>query len=151
MEKKIYRSKTAMFPTFLGGILLIYISIDNMLEGPLRIFLKEYIDLKDFGSNIREEGIYYLILGLGLFQIITALQSFVQPVIEINNERIALRTKEKSLSVVRDVYEIKSIEKKDEEALLFIFEDMKFNVLTKHIKNEDLEEVINFITDSKEV
>ena len=151
MEKKIYRSKTAMFPTFLGGILLIYISIDNMLEGPLRIFLKEYIDLKDFGSNIREEGLYYLILGLGLFQIITALQSFVQPVIEINNERIALRTKEKSLSVVRDVYEIKSIEKKDEEALLFIFEDMKFNVLTKHIKNEDLEEVINFITDSKEV
>ena len=151
MEKKIYRSKTAMFPTFLGGILLIYISIDNMLEGPLRIFLKEYIDLKDFGSNTREEGLYYLILGLGLFQIITALQSFVQPVIEINNERIALRTKEKSLSVVRDVYEIKSIEKKDEEALLFIFEDMKFNVLTKHIKNEDLEEVINFITDLKEV
>ena len=151
MEKKIYRRKTAMFPAFLGGILLIYISIDNMLEGPLRIFLKEYIDLKDLGSNIREEGLYYLILGLGLFQIITALQSFVQPVIEINNERIALRTKEKSLSVVRDVYEIKSIEKKDEEVLLFIFEDMKFNVLTKHIKNEDLEEVINFITDSKEV
>ena len=151
MEKKIYRSKSAMFPTLLGGILLSYISIDNMFEGPLRIFLKEYIDLKDFGSNTREEGLYYLILGLGLFQIITALQSFVQPVIEINNERIALRTKEKSLSVVRDVYEIKSIEKKDEEALLFIFEDMKFNVLTKHIKNEDLEEVINFITDSKEV
>ena len=151
MEKKIYRSKSAMLPTFLGGIFLTYISIDNMLEGPLRIFLKEYIDLKDFGSNTREEGLYYLILGLGLFQIITALQSFVQPVIEINNERIALRTKEKSLSVVRDVYEIKSIEKKDEEALLFIFEDMKFNVLTKHIKNEDLEEVINFIIDSKEV
>tara|TARA_Y100001936_G_scaffold190317_1_gene189079 strand:- start:31 stop:486 length:456 start_codon:yes stop_codon:yes gene_type:complete len=151
MEKKIYRSKSAMLPTFLGGIFLTYISIDNMLEGPLRIFLKEYIDLKDFGSNTREEGLYYLILGLGLFQIITALQSFLQPVIEINNERIALRTKEKSLSVVRDVYEIKSIEKKDEEALLFIFEDMKFNVLTKHIKNEDLEEVINFITDSKEV
>ena len=151
MEKKIYRSKSAMFPILLGGILLTYISIDNMLEGPLRIFLKEYIDLKDFGSNIREEGIYYLILGMGLFQIITALQSFVQPVIEINNGRIALRTKEKSLSVVRDVYEIKSIEKKDEQALLFIFEDMKFNVLTKHIKNEDVEEVINYITDSKEV
>ena len=151
MEKKIYRSKSAMFPTFLGGVLLSYISIDNMLEGPLRIFLKEYIDLKDFGSNIREEGLYYLILGLGLFQAITALQSFVQPVIEINNGRIALRTKEKSLSVVRDVYEIKSIEKKDEEALLFIFEDMKFNVLTKHVKNEDVEEVINYITDSKEV
>ena len=144
MEKKIYRSKSAMFPTFLGGILLSYISIDNMLEGPLRIFLKEYIDLKDFGSNIREEGLYYLILGLGLFQVITALQSFVQPVIEINSGRIALRTKEKSLSVVRD-------EKKDEEALLFIFEDMKFNVLTKHVKNEDVEEVINYITDSKEV
>ena len=46
---------------------------------------------------------------------------------------------------------LKVLKKKDEEALLFIFEDMKFNVLTKHVKNEDLEEVINYITDSKEV
>ena len=51
-----------MMPTLFGGILLTYISIDNIIEGPLRIFLKEYIDLKEFGSNIREEGLYYLIM-----------------------------------------------------------------------------------------
>ncbi len=140
-----------MMPTLFGGILLTYISIDNIIEGPLRIFLKEYIDLKEFGSNIREEGLYYLILGIGLFQIIIALQSFVQPVIEINNGRIALRTKEKSLSVVRDIYEIKNIEKKGENNILFIFEDTTFNVLTKYINDEELTEVINFISESKEI
>ena len=82
-----------MMPTLLGGVVLSYIAIDNMLEGPLRIFLKDYIDLKEFGSNIREEGLFYLVLGLGIFQIIIALQSFIQPVIEINNGRIAIRTK----------------------------------------------------------
>ncbi len=140
-----------MMPTLFGGILLTYISIDNIIEGPLRIFLKEYIDLKEFGSNIREEGLYYLILGIGLFQIIIALQSFVQPVIEINNGRIALRTKEKSLSVVRDIYEIKNIEKKGENDILFIFEDTTFNVLTKYINDEELTEVLNFISESKEI
>ncbi len=140
-----------MMPTLFGGILLTYISIDNIIEGPLRIFLKEYIDLKEFGSNIREEGLYYLILGIGLFQIIIALQSFVQPVIEINNGRIALRTKEKSLSVVRDIYEIKNIEKKGENDILFIFEDATFNVLTKYINDEELTEVISFISESKEI
>ena len=54
MVKKIYRSRTAMMPTLLGGVVLSYIAIDNMLEGPLRIFLKDYIDLKEFGSNIIE-------------------------------------------------------------------------------------------------
>ena len=140
-----------MMPTLFGGILLTYISIDNIIEGPLRIFLKEHIDLKEFGSNIREEGLYYLILGIGLFQIIIALQSFVQPVIEINNGRISLRTKEKSLSVVRDIYEIKNIEKKGENNILFIFEDTTFNVPTKYIKDEELTEVINFISESKEI
>ena len=140
-----------MMPTLFGGILLTYISIDNIIEGPLRIFLKEYIDLKEFGSNIREEGLYYLILGIGLFQIIIALQSFVQPVIEINNGRIALRTKEKSLSVVRDIYEIKNIEKKGENDILFIFEDTTFNVLTKYINDEELTEFISFISESKEI
>tara|TARA_B100000131_G_scaffold129931_1_gene126758 strand:- start:726 stop:1181 length:456 start_codon:yes stop_codon:yes gene_type:complete len=151
MEKKIYRNRIAMMPTLFGGIILTYISIDNIIEGPLRIFLKEHIDLKEFGSNIREEGLYYLILGIGLFQIIIALQSFVQPVIEINNGRISLRTKEKSLSVVRDIYEIKNIEKKGENNILFIFEDTTFNVLTKYIKDEELTEVINFISESKEI
>ena len=141
-----------MMPTLLGGVVLSYIAIDNMLEGPLRIFLKDYIDLKEFGSNIREEGLFYLILGLGIFQIIIALQSFIQPVIEINNGRIAIRTKEKSLSVVKDVYEIKSIEIIEEEDILrFVFEDVTHNVFTKHINDVEIKEVINFISESKEI
>ena len=88
MEKKVYRSKRLMLSTLTSGILLTYISIDNMLEGPLRALLRNYISLKEFGSNIREEGLYYLILGIGCFQIIIALQSFIQPVIEINNGQI---------------------------------------------------------------
>ncbi len=151
MEKKIYRRRTSMLPTLLSGIFLTYISIDNMIEGPLRIFLKDYITLKEFGSNIREEGLYYLILGIGIFQIIIVLQSFIQPVIEINNGRIALRVREKSLSVVRDIYEIKSIEKIDEDDLVFTFEDTTLNVFTKYINDEELEEVINFISESKEI
>ena len=151
MEKKIYRARSSMLPTLLTGIFLTYISIDNMLGGPLRIFLKEYITLKEFGSNLREEGLYYLILGIGLFEIILAIQSFIQPVIEINNGRIALRTREKSLSVVRDIYEIKSIEKNGDDDLLFIFEDITFHVLTKHIKDEELVEIINLVLESKEI
>ena len=48
-----------MMPTLLGGVVLSYIAIDNMLEGPLRNFLKDYIDLKEFGSNIREK-VYFI-------------------------------------------------------------------------------------------
>ena len=104
---------------------------------------------KEFGSDIREEGLYYLILIIGVSNVIIALQSFIQPVIEINNGRVALRTKEKALSVVRDIYEVKEI-KKEEDKLLFIFEDGTYEVFTKNIKTEDTDMVIDYITNSKE-
>ncbi len=138
-----------MLKTLFSGILLSYVSTDNIFEGPLRILLKEYISLKEFGSDIREEGFYYLILVIGISQVIIALQSFIQPVIEINNGRVALRTKEKTLSVVRDIYEVKDI-KKEEDKLLFIFEDRTFEVFTKNIKTEDVDMVIDYIINSKE-
>ena len=138
-----------MLKTLFSGILLTYVSTDNIFEGPLRILLKEYISLKEFGSDIREEGLYYLILVIGVSQIIIALQSFIQPVIEINNGRVALRTKEKTLSVVRDIYEVKEI-KKEEDKLLFIFEDGTYEVFTKNIKTEDADMVIDYIKNSKD-
>ena len=149
MEKKIYRRRSSMLKTLFSGILLTYVSTDNIFEGPLRTFLKEYISLKEFGSDIREEGLYYLILAIGVSQIIIALQSFIQPVIEINNGRVALRTKEKTLSVVRDIYEVKEI-KKEEDKLLFIFEDGTYEVFTKNIKTEDADMVIDYIKNSKD-
>ena len=149
MEKKIYRRRKLMLKTLFSGILLTYVSIDNIFEGPLRILLKEYISLKEFGSDIREEGLYYLILIIGVSNIIISLQSFIQPVIEINNGRVALRTKEKTLSVVRDIYEVKEI-KKEEDKLLFIFEDGTYEVFTKNIKTEDADIVIDYIKNSKD-
>ena len=149
MEKKIYRRRKLMLKTLFSGILLTYVSIDNIFEGPLRTLLKEYISLKEFGSDIREEGLYYLILIIGVSNIIIALQSFIQPVIEINNGRVALRTKEKTLSVVRDIYEVKEI-KKEEDKLLFIFEDGTYEVFTKNIKTEDADMVIDYIKNSKD-
>ena len=149
MEKKIYRRRSSMLKTLFSGILLTYVSIDNIFEGPLRTLLKEYISLKEFGSDIREEGLYYLILVIGVSQVIIALQSFIQPVIEINNGRVALRTKEKTLSVVRDIYEVKEI-KKEEDKLLFIFEDGTYEVFTKNIKTEDADMVIDYIKNSKD-
>ena len=138
-----------MLKTLFSGILLTYVSTDNIFEGPLRTFLKEYISLKEFGSDIREEGLYYLILIIGVSNIIISLQSFIQPVIEINNGRVALRTKEKTLSVVRDIYEVKEI-KKEEDKLLFIFEDGTYEVFTKNIKTEDTDMVIDYIKNSKD-
>ena len=138
-----------MLKTLFSGILLTYVSIDNIFEGPLRTLLKEYISLKEFGSDIREEGLYYLILIIGVCNVIIALQSFIQPVIEINNGRVALRTKEKTLSVVRDIYEVKEI-KKEEDKLLFIFEDGTYEVFTKNIKTEDADMVIDYIKNSKD-
>ncbi len=149
MEKKIYRRRSSMLKTLFSGILLTYVSTDNIFEGPLRTFLKEYISLKEFGSDIREEGLYYLILIIGVSNIIISLQSFIQPVIEINNGRVALRTKEKTLSVVRDIYEVKEI-KKEEDKLLFIFEDGTYEVFTKNIKTEDADMVIDYIKNSKD-
>ena len=149
MEKKIYRRRKLMLKTLFSGILLTYVSIDNIFEGPLRTLLKEYISLKEFGSDIREEGLYYLILVIGVSKVIIALQSFIQPVIEINNGRVALRTKEKTLSVVRDIYEVKEI-KKEEDKLLFIFEDGTYEVFTKNIKTEDADMVIDYIKNSKD-
>ncbi len=149
MEKKIYRRRRSMLKTLFSGILLTYVSTDNIFEGPLRILLKEYISLKEFGSDIREEGLYYLILIIGFSNIIIALQSFIQPVIEINNGRVALRTKEKTLSVVRDIYKVKEI-KKEEDKLLFIFEDGTYEVFTKNIKTEDADMVIDYIKNSKD-
>ena len=138
-----------MLKTLFSGILLTYVSTDNIFEGPLRTLLKEYISLKEFGSDIREEGLYYLILIIGVSNIIISLQSFIQPVIEINNGRVALRTKEKTLSVVRDIYEVKEI-KKEEDKLLFIFEDGTYEVFTKNIKTEDADMVIDYIKNSKD-
>ena len=63
-----------MLRPFLFGVTLTYLALDNILDGPSREFLKTYFDLKEFGTNTREEYLYYLLLFLGLFQITVSLK-----------------------------------------------------------------------------
>ena len=58
---------------------LTYLALDNILDGPFREFLKTYFDLKEFGTNTREEYLYYLLLFLGLSQIIVSLKEALRP------------------------------------------------------------------------
>ena len=63
-----------MIRPFLFGLTLSYLAIDNILDGPFREFLATYSDLKAFGTNTREEYLYYLLLFFGLFQIIVSIK-----------------------------------------------------------------------------
>ena len=67
-----------MIRPFLFGVTLSYLAIDNILNGPFREFLSTYFDLKEFGTNTREEYLYYLLLFLGIFQIIVSSKEFLK-------------------------------------------------------------------------
>ena len=90
MEKKLFRYKKIFVPQFFSGVFLSYSALDNILEGPLRELLKQYFDLEEFGSNAREESLYFIILFFGIFQIVISLQNLFQPVIEVKNGKIAI-------------------------------------------------------------
>lgn len=141
MQRKLYRSKRKMMPIFFTGFSLSYISIDNILNGPFRQVLKNYITLKEFGSNIREEVLYYLILAIGGFQLFTAVQSFFQPILELSEYKLAMRTSEKILTVVRNIQDLRKVDFEG-QYLKFVFDD---NVYTVFIENTDKDELQNIL------
>jgi hypothetical protein len=143
MQRKLYRSQRKMMPIFFTGFSLSYISIDNILNGPFRQFLKNYITLKEFGSNIREEVLYYLILAIGGFQLFTAVQSFFQPILELSEYKLAMRTSEKMLTVVRNIQDLRKVDFEG-QYLKFVFDD---NVYTVFIENTDKDELQNILDD----
>ena len=130
---QIYQDRKKLFRPFLFGATLTYVAIDNILNGPLREYMSKYFDLKDFGTNTREEYLYYLILFLGVLQILVSLQSLFLPVIEVIDTKIVLRTKEKTFSVIRDVSDIKNLNIKDNSYLVFSFDDVQYNVNIKDV------------------
>ena len=136
---KIYRNRSNSLRTLLLGVSLTYIAIDNINNGPLREYLSTYFDLKEFGTNTREEYLYYFILFLGVLELIIMIQSFFLPVIEVIDSKIALRTKERTLVVVRDVVDVNSIKKSSESNLIFNFENTQFNVNIDDISVKDLQ------------
>jgi hypothetical protein len=143
MQRRLYRTQQKMTPILLTGFFLSYVSIDNIFNGPFREFLKNYITLNEFGSNPREEVLYYLILIVGGFQLFTAVQSMFQPILEVSEYKIAMRTSEKLLTVVEDIQDLRKVIL-EEEYLKLIFDKETYSVL---IENTDTDELQSFIDD----
>ena len=145
MEKKLFRYKKIFVPQFLSGAFLSYSALDNILGGPLRELLKQYFDLEEFGSNAREESLYFIILFFGIFQIVISLQNLFQPVIELKNGKIAIKTKQKILSVIKPINEIIEIKESEDFTLTFVFQDSSYSVISKHLENNELNLILNEI------
>ena len=101
----------------------------------------KYFRLGDFGSNAREEYLYYLLLFFGLLQLFITLQSAFQPVIEIIDTKVILRTKEKTLSVVKNTFDITNLELVEDNFLQFSFGDKIYNVQVDDVSIKDIQEI----------
>ena len=136
---KIYRDRQQLIRPFFLGVSFSYISIDNIVTGPLRKYLIEFLKIGEFGSNMREEWLYYFILFLGVTQLYIALQSLFLPVIEIVEDKIFLRTREKYLAVIKNIDEITEINSTEDSELIFSFQDNSYTIYAEDILTEDIE------------
>ena len=137
---KFYRDRSSLFLPFLRGSVLTYIGVDNIITGPFRQLMIEYFRLGDFGSNAREEYLYYLLLFFGLLQLLITLQSAFQPVIEIIDSKVILRTKEKTLSVIKNTFDIINLEIVESNYLQFSFRNGEvYNVQVDDISIKEIQ------------
>jgi len=136
---KIYRDRQQLIRPFFLGVSFSYISIDNIVTGPLRKYLIEFLKIGEFGSNMREEWLYYFILFLGVTQLYIALQSLFLPVIEIVEDKIVLRTREKYLAVIKNIDEITEINITEDSELIISFQDNSYTIYAEDILTEDIE------------
>jgi len=138
---KIYRDRSSLLLPLLRGSLLTYVGIDNIISGPFRELMVQYFKLGEFGSNSREEYLYYLLLFFGLLQLFITIQSMFQPLIEIVDTKIILRTKEKTLSVIRNTFDITNIELADDNFLKFAFKGEIFSVQVDDVSLKEVQDV----------
>ena len=138
---KFYRDRSSLFLPFSRGSVLTYVGIDNIIAGPFRQLMIKYFRLGDFGSNAREEYLYYLLLFFGLLQLFITLQSAFQPVIEIIDTKVILRTKEKTLSVVKNTFDITNLELVEDNFLQFSFGDEIYNVQVDDVSIKEIQEI----------
>ena len=136
---KIYRDRQKLIRPFFLGVSFSYISIDNIVTGPLRKYLIEFLKIGEFGSNMREEWLYYFILFLGVTQLYIALQSLFLPAIEIVENKIVLRTREKYLAVIKDIDEITEINLTEDSEIIISFQDNSYTIYAEDILIEDIE------------
>ena len=138
---KFYRDRSSLFLPFLRGSALTYVGVDNIIPGPFRQLMIKYFRLGDFGSNAREEYLYYLLLFFGLLQLLITLQSAFQPVIEIIDTKVILRTKEKTLSVIKNTFDIINLEVVESNYLQFSFRNGEvYNVQVDDVSIKKVQE-----------
>jgi len=137
---KIYRDRSSLLLPLLRGSLLTYVGIDNIISGPFRDLMIQYFKLGEFGSNSREEYLYYLLLFFGLLQLFITIQSMFQPLIEIVDTKIILRTKEKTLSVIRNTFDITNIDLADDNFLKFSFKGEIFSVQVDDVSLKEVQD-----------
>jgi hypothetical protein len=137
---KIYRDRSSLLLPLFRGSLLTYVGIDNIISGPFRELMVQYFKLGEFGSNSREEYLYYLLLFFGLLQLFITIQSMFQPLIEIVDTKIILRTKEKTLSVIRNTFDITNIELADDNFLKFAFKGEIFSVQVDDVPLKEVQD-----------
>jgi hypothetical protein len=138
---KIYRDRNSLLLPLLRGSLLTYIGIDNIISGPFRNLMINYFKLGDFGSNAREEYLYYLLLFFGLLQLFISIQSIFQPVIEVVDTKIVLRTKEKTLSVIRNIFDITNIELVEDNFLKISFGEEIYNIQIDDVPISEIDNI----------
>jgi len=138
---KFYRDRSSLFLPFLRGSVLTYVGVDNIITGPFRQLMIKYFRLGDFGSNAREEYLYYLLLFFGLLQLLITFQSAFQPVIEIIDTKVILRTKEKTLSVIKNTFDIVNLEVVEDNFLQFSFPNGEvYNVQVDDVSIKEVQE-----------
>ena len=137
---KIYRERSTLIRPLLRGSLLTYVGVDNIISGPFRDLMVQYFRLGEFGSNSREEYLYYLLLFFGLLQLFITIQSMFQPLIEIIDTKIILRTKEKTLSVVRNTFDITNIELSEDNFLKFAFKGEIYSVQVDDVSLKEVQD-----------
>ena len=141
---KFYRNRSSLFLPFLRGSILTYVGVDNIITGPFRQLMIKYFRLGDFGSNAREEYLYYLLLFFGLLQLLITLQSAFQPVIEIIDTKVILRTKEKTLSVIKNTFDIINLEVVESNYLQFSFRNGEvYNVQVDDVSIKEIQKEFN--------
>ena len=141
---KIYRDRSSLFLPFLRGSVLTYVGVDNIITGPFRQLMIKYFRLGDFGSNAREEYLYYLLLFFGLLQLLITLQSIFQPVIEIIDTKVILRTKERTLSVTKNTFDLTNLELVEDNFLQFSFGEDIYNVQVDDVSIKEIQEIFMF-------
>ena len=138
---KFYRNRSSLYLPLFRGVALTYVGIDNIISGPFRQLMVKYFRLGEFGSNAREEYLYYLLLFFGLLQLLITIQSAFQPVIEIIDTKVVLRTKERTLSVIKNTFDIINLEVVESNYLQFSFRNGEvYNVQVDDVSIKKVQE-----------